>query len=49
MHIGLVSAHDVLKLCHECEICAEDHACPGISNVHHADAHRPGFKYGALI
>ena len=26
-------AHDVLQLCHECEICAEDHAYPSISNV----------------
>ena len=42
-------AHDVLQLCHECEICAEDHAYPGIPNVHHANAHRPGFKYGADI
>ena len=42
-------AHDVLQLCRECEICAEDHAYPGISNIHHADAHRPGFKYGADI
>ena len=32
-------AHDVLQLCHECKI----------SNVSHADAHRPGFKYGADI
>ena len=42
-------AHDVLQLCHECEICAEDHTYPSISNVHHADAHRPGFKYGADV
>ena len=42
-------AHDVLQLCHECEICAEDHAYPGISNVHHTDAHGRGFKYGADI
>ena len=41
--------HDVLQLCHECEICAEDHAYPGIPNVHHTDAHGPGFKYGADI
>ena len=26
-------AHDVLQLCHECEICAEDHAYPSIPNV----------------
>ena len=31
------------------EICAEDHAYPNISHVHHANAHRPGFKYGADI
>ena len=42
-------AHDVLQLCCECEICAEDHAYPGIPNVHHANAHGPGFKYGADI
>ena len=42
-------AHDVLQLCHECEICAKDHTYPGIPNVHHADAHGPGFKYGADI
>ena len=42
-------AHNVLQLCCECEICAEDHAYPSISNVNHADAHRPGFKYGADI
>ena len=42
-------AHDVLQLCHECEICAVDHAYPSISNIHHADAHRPGFKYSADI
>ena len=42
-------AHDVLQLCCECEICAEDHAYPSISNVSHADVHGPGFKYGADI
>ena len=42
-------AHDVLKLCRECEICAEDHAYPSLSNVNHADAHGPAFKYGADI
>ena len=42
-------AHDILQLCHECEICAEDHAYPSLSNVNHADAHRPAFKYGADI
>ena len=35
--------------CCECEICAKDHAYPGISNILHADAHGPGFKYGADI
>ena len=49
MHTGQEFAHDVLKLCHECEICAEDHAYPLLSNVSHADAHRPAFKYGADI
>ena len=49
MHIGQALPHDVLQLCHECEICAEDHAYPRIPNIHHADAHRPGFKYGADI
>ena len=42
-------AHDVLKLCCECEICAEDHAYPLLSNVNHADAHGPAFKYGVDI
>ena len=42
-------AHYVLQLCCECEICAEDHAYPRIPNIHHADAHGPGFKYGADI
>ena len=42
-------AHDVLKICRECEICAEDHAYPRIPNIHHTDAHGPGFKYGADI
>ena len=42
-------AHDVLQLCCECKICAEDHAYPSISNVSHADAHGPGFKYGADV
>ena len=42
-------AHDVLQLCHECEICAEDHIYPSLSNVNHADAHGPAFKYGADI
>ena len=41
--------HNVLKICCECEICAEDHAYPGIPNIHHADAHGPGLKYGADI
>ena len=42
-------AHDVLQLCHEYEICAEDHMYPSISNVNHAEAHRPGYKYGADV
>ena len=42
-------AHNVLQLCRECEICAEDHAYPSIPNIHHTDAHGPGFKYGADI
>ena len=42
-------AHDVLKLYCECEICAEDHAYPSLSNMSHADAHGPAFKYGADI
>ena len=42
-------AHDVLQLCCECEICAEDHAYPSISNINHVDGHRPGFKYGADV
>ena len=42
-------AHDVLQLCCECEICAEDHAYPVISNVNHADAYGPGFMYSADI
>ena len=42
-------AHDVLRICCECEFCAEDHAYPGIPNIHHADAHGPRFKYGAVI
>ena len=42
-------AQDVLKLCREYEICAEDHAYPSLSNISHADAHGPAFKYGADI
>ena len=30
-------------------LCAEDNVYPNISNVHHADTHGPGFKYGADI
>ena len=41
--------HDVSQLCCECEICAEDHAYPSISNINHAEAHRPGYKYGADV
>ena len=47
MHIGL--AHDVLKLCWECEICAEDHVDPSISSTSHSEAYSPGFKYSADI
>ena len=42
-------AHDVLKLFRECEICNKDHVYPSLSNVNHADAHRPAVKYGADI
>ena len=42
-------AHDVLKLCRECEICAEDHTYPGIHAMFHSDADGPGVKYGADI
>ena len=42
-------AHDVLKLCRECEVCAEDHADPSISTSTHSEAFGPGFKYGADI
>ena len=45
MHIGLAS----LKLCRECEICAEDHADPAISVTFHSEAFNPGLKYGADI
>ena len=42
-------AHDVLKLCRECEICAEDHADPCLSMSTHSKAFGPGFKYGVDI
>ena len=42
-------AHDVLKICHECAICAEDHVYPSISTMLHREAHGPGVKYGADI
>ena len=42
-------AHDVLKLCRECEICAEDHVDPAISVTSHSEAFSPEFKYGADI
>ena len=41
--------HDVLKICHECEICAEDHVYPSIPTMLHSDTHGPGTKYGADI
>ena len=41
--------HDVLKLCRECDICAEDHADPSITSTSHSKAFSPGFKYGADI
>ena len=41
--------HDVLKLCRECEICAEDHADLVISVTSHSEAYGPGFKYRADI
>ena len=31
-------AHDILKLCCECEIFTEDHVYPSLSNMNHADA-----------
>ena len=42
-------AHDVLKLCRDCEICAEVHADPAISVTFHSEAFGPGFKHGADI
>ena len=42
-------AHDTLKLCRECEICAEDHVDPSIMSTSHSEAFGPGFKYGADI
>ena len=42
-------AHDVLKLCIECEICAEYHANPGINTSSYSEAFSSGFKYGADI
>ena len=42
-------AHDMLKLCQECEICVEDHADPSISSSSHSKAYGPGFKYGVDI
>ena len=46
VHIGLDSPNDVLKLCRECEICAEDHADPPLTTTSHSEAFGPGFKYG---
>ena len=42
-------AHDVLKLCWECELCVEHHADPSISSSSHSKAYGPGFKYGVDI
>ena len=42
-------AHNVLKLCRECEICAKDHADLSISVTTHSEAFGPGFKYGADV
>ena len=42
-------AYDVLKLCIECEICAEYHANPVINTSSHSEAFSSGFKYGADI
>ena len=42
-------AQDILKLCRECEICAEDHADPSITSTYHSEAFGPGFKYGTDI
>ena len=42
-------AHDILKLCRECQMCAEDHVDPTIMSTSHSEAFSPGFKYGADI
>ena len=42
-------AHDVLKLCQEYEICAEDHVDLSISSSSHSEAYGPEFKYGVDI
>ena len=42
-------AHDVLKLCRECGICARDHANPSLMTTLHSQAFGSGFKYGADI
>ena len=38
-------AHDLLKLCRECEICAEDHADPSLTTTSHSEAFGLEFKY----
>ena len=42
-------AHDILKLCREYEIWAEDQMDPSIMSMSHSEAFGPGFKYGADI
>ena len=42
-------AHDVHKLCWECEICTKDHVDPSISSSSHSEAYGPGFKYSTGI
>ena len=42
-------AHDILKLCRECEVCAKDHADLSISMSTHSETFGPGFKYGADV
>ena len=39
----------MLKLCQECEICAEDHVDLSISSSSHSEAYGPGFQYGVDI
>ena len=39
----------IIKLCRECEICAEDHTDLTIIVTFHSEAFSSGFKYGADI